>query len=98
MTGWVGSTLLFQPAIVPSSVANSSVLGADFPADEMTKPGEALVATPVGGEVPVPPGAGMVMADWTPWPVPSKLPAMPAPFSETQSPLLVPRAMPQGFT
>src|ERR671937_504618 len=63
MTAWVGSTLLFQPAIVPSSVANSSVAGPDWAPDEMTKPVVALVAAPVG--------AGIVMAAWTVWPVPS---------------------------
>src|SRR5919201_5165259 len=59
ITACVGSTLLFQPAIVPSSVANSSVLGPELPPEEMTNPDVPLVATPVGAEVP-PPGAGMV--------------------------------------
>src|ERR671937_1266605 len=72
ITAWVGSTLLFQPAIVPSSVANSSVLGADWPPDEMTKPDVPLVATPVGAAVP-PPGAGIVTAKGEPdgigWPL-----------------------------
>src|ERR671935_1954537 len=54
ITAWVGSTLLFQPAIVPFSVANSSVLGADWPLEEMTNPDVPLVATPVGDEEPVP--------------------------------------------
>src|SRR5919197_419363 len=73
ITAWVGSTLLFQPAIVPSSVANSSVLGADWPPEEMTNPDVPLVATPVGDEEPVPPGAGMVTTVGDPdgigWPV-----------------------------
>src|SRR5919201_3073035 len=68
MMAWLGSTLLFQPAIVPSSVANSSVLGPNWVPDEMPKPAVALVATPVGGEVPPPPGAGLVTADWMAWP------------------------------
>jgi hypothetical protein len=60
MMAWVESTLLFHPAIVPSSVENSSVLGPDRPPDEMTKSEVPLVARPVGAEVPVPPGAGIV--------------------------------------
>src|SRR5919201_2289246 len=60
MMAWLGSTLLFQPAIVPSSVANSSVLGPELPPDEMTKPNVPLVATPVGDELPVLAGAGIV--------------------------------------
>src|SRR5262245_48211442 len=101
MTACVGSTLLFHPAIVPSSVANNSVLGPDLPPDEMTKPGVALVATPVGAEVPVPPGTGMDTSTGEPdgraWPVASSDSAVRLPFSATDSPLLVPRAMPQGF-
>src|SRR5450759_48620 len=61
ITALVGSTLAFQPAIVPSSVANNSVLGADLPLAEMTKPVVALVDTPVGDDLPAPfPGAGIV--------------------------------------
>ena len=56
---------MFQPAIVPSSVANSSVLGADCPPDEMTNPEVALVATPVGADMP-PPGAGIVTTSGDP--------------------------------
>src|SRR5262245_59411334 len=98
MTVWVGSTLLLQPAMVPSSVANSSVAGpAPWP-DEMPRPFVALVATPVGAEAPGPLGPGIVTAGWTALPAPSRLSAMPAPFSATHSPLLVPSASPQGFT
>jgi hypothetical protein len=50
----VGSTLVLQPPIVPFSVANSSVLGADLPPAEMMNPIVALVTTPVGDEVPEP--------------------------------------------
>ena len=64
---WVGSTVLFQPAIVPSSVANNSVLGAELPFAVMMKPAVPLVATPVGAEAPVPPGAGTVTAACTDW-------------------------------
>src|SRR5512144_1587780 len=61
ITALVGSTALFQPAIVPSSVANSCVLGAELPPAEMTNPVVALVTTPVGFDGPVLfPGAGMV--------------------------------------
>src|SRR5437879_290019 len=74
-TVWAASTVLFQPARVPSSVANSSVLGPDLPAEEITKPLAALVATPVGAPVPVPPGPGIVTRseepDGSAWPVAS---------------------------
>src|SRR5437588_4663249 len=72
---WVGSTLLFQPAIVPSSVANSSLLGPDWLPDEITKPGVSLVATPVGVPDTIPTGPGIVTMRGDPagiaWPVPS---------------------------
>src|SRR5947209_1817093 len=98
MTALVGLTLLFQPAMVPSSVANSSVLGAEAVPAVMTKPVVALVATPVGADIPEPPGAGMVTAGCTALPVTSKLSAVPLPFSAIHSPLLVPSVMPQAFT
>src|SRR5215470_13322081 len=92
MTACAGSTLMLQPAIVPSSVANSSVLGADLPPAEITKSDVAFVATPVGADVPEPPGAGIVIVPGaTGWPIPSRLVAFPEPFSEIQSPLLSPR-------
>src|ERR1700687_2731496 len=53
ITALAGSTVLFQPAIVPSSVAHSWLLGAELaPADMMNAP-VALVVTPVGADVPV---------------------------------------------
>src|SRR2546425_7563016 len=57
ITAWVGSTLLFHPSIVPSSVAKISLLAPDLRPAEMTKPAVALVATPVGDDCP-PSGAG----------------------------------------
>jgi hypothetical protein len=36
------------PRVVPSKVANSSVLGADLPPDEITNPWVSFVAMPVG--------------------------------------------------
>src|SRR5437868_2040047 len=59
ITACVGSTSAFHPAIVPFSVANNSVAGADLPPAEITKPFVPLVATPVGAPGP-PPGAGTV--------------------------------------
>src|SRR5262245_3590503 len=101
MIACVASTLLFQPAMVPSSVANNSVLGPKLLPDLMPKPAVALVATPVGADVP-PPGAGIVTAMGEPagigWPAPSNVSAMPLPFSAIHNPLFVPTAMPQGFT
>src|SRR5207302_5989071 len=61
MTARVELTLLLHPAIVPSSVANNSSLGPARLPDAMTKPAVALVVTPVGADVLVPPpGAGIV--------------------------------------
>src|SRR5215831_8030275 len=87
--------------MVPSSVANSSALGAEWPAAEITKPAVAFVATPVGAELP-PAGAGIVTMRGEPdgigCPVPSYVVAFPDPLSEIQRPLLRPSVMPQGFT
>ena len=68
--------MLFQPAIVPSSVAKIWVLGAEVAPEVMTNPGVALVTTPVGAESPVlPTGAGIVTTNGavagSAWPVPS---------------------------
>ncbi len=76
ITALVGSTVEFHPAIVPSSVANSSTLGAEAAPVEMMNPLVALVATPVGDDLPAPfPGAGIVTTwgepDGIGWPVPS---------------------------
>src|SRR5690349_19685372 len=93
--------LVFQPAIVPSSVAKIWVLGAEFAPAEMMKSVPALVTTPVGADVPELPGAGIVIvwdAEGIGCPVPSKLLALPDPLLQIQIPLLVPSAIPQGFT
>src|SRR5947208_47236 len=61
ITARVGSTFAFHPAIVPSSVANSSALGAEAAPAEMTNPFVPLVTTPVGEDLPaLVPGVGMV--------------------------------------
>src|SRR5437868_3224374 len=99
ITALAGSTSILHPAIVPSSVANSSVPGALLPFAEMTKPVVALVTTPVGADAPEPPGAGIVIVPGaTGCPVPSRLVDFPDPFSEIQSPLLSPKAIPHGLT
>src|ERR1051325_2592951 len=97
ITALAGSTSMLQPAIVPSSVANSSVPGALLPFAEMTKAVVALVTTPVGADAREPPGAGIVMVPGaTGCPVPSRLVDFPDPLSEIHSPLLSPNAIPQG--
>src|SRR5437899_1977635 len=67
----------------------------------MTKPAVALVATPVGDDMP-PPCAGIVTTRGDPdesgCPFPSLVVALPDPLSEIQMPLLRPNAIPQGFT
>src|SRR5437763_17193488 len=74
ITACVGLTSPFQPAIVPFSVAKSSLAGAELPPAEITNPFVPLVATPVGAAVP-PAGAGMVTTrgdpDGTGLPAPS---------------------------
>src|SRR5438128_6206085 len=57
VTACVGSTSAFHPAIVPSSVENSSVAGPDLPPEEITKPVLPFVAPPVAAAGP-PAGAG----------------------------------------
>jgi len=90
---------MLHPEIVPSSVANNSVLGADLAFAEMMNPVVALLVTPVGADVPEPPGAGIVIVPGaTGCPVPSTLATVPDPFSEIQSALFSPRAIPHGFT
>src|SRR5207248_1437040 len=93
ITALVESTLAFHPAIVPSSVANNSVLGAEAAPDAMTNPLVALVTTPVGADLPpLVPGTGIVTTwgepDGIGWPVPSYVVALPDPLSEIQIPLL----------
>src|SRR5438045_224103 len=93
------STLLLQPTIVPSSVANNSTAGPDAAPELITKPLVALVATPVGDDVP-PLGAVTITESGTveaiARPVPSNACMMPVPFPATQSPLLSPNAIPHG--
>src|ERR671937_337531 len=102
ITAWVGSTLLFQPAIVPFSVANSSALGPDRPPEEMTKPAVPLVVAPVGAAVPTPLGVGIVTTVGDPegigCPFESYVVALPEPLSETQRPLFSPSVIPHGLT
>src|SRR5437016_13829926 len=61
ITALAGSTSILHPAIVPSSVANSSAPGALLPFAEMTKPVVALVTTRVGAHAPEPNGAGIAI-------------------------------------
>src|SRR5262249_52242040 len=103
ITARMESTVLFQPAIVPSSVANNCVAGAEFAPDVMTKPGGTLVVIPVGADSPVLfPGAGIVTVrggvDGSACPVPSKVFEFPEPLFAIQIPLLTPSVIPQGFT
>src|SRR5919201_6637411 len=102
ITACVGSTLLFQPAIVPFSVANSSALGPDRPPEEMTKPAVPLVVAPVGAAVPTPLGVGIVTTVGDPegigCPFESYVVALPEPLSETQRPLFSPSVIPHGLT
>src|SRR5438046_1189227 len=76
ITAVTGSTAGFHPAIVPSSVANNSILGPAAAPFEMTNPLVSLVVTPLGVDrAAVVPGGGIAMARGEPdgigWPVPS---------------------------
>jgi hypothetical protein len=75
MTALVGSTVGFQPAMVPCSVTKSSLAGADLPPDEMTNPLVPLIVVPVGNELAVLVTDGIVtvngVAEGSGWPVPS---------------------------
>src|SRR5580692_5191272 len=106
MTAWVGSTAGFQPAIVPSSVANRNRAGAETPFSDTTKPsGVGLNTVPSG--VPAAPGpdegaAGIVttscLLPGPGWglPCPSYRVVTPVALSETQigrpGPVEVPQA------
>src|SRR6201987_4569073 len=54
-TAWVGSTVGFQPAIVPSSVADTNRAGADTPFSDITKPSAVGLNTVPSG-APTAPG------------------------------------------
>src|SRR5215472_15455235 len=98
MKALLESTLTLQPAMVPSSVANSSVAGADLTPDEMTKSEVALLATPVAALAPEPLGLGIaIVCGATGWPAPSYEVALPEPLSEIQTPPLSPSAIPHGL-
>src|SRR5579864_4904075 len=73
MMAWVGSTLGFQPTMVPSSVAKRNLLGPDVPASDTTKPSAVGLSTaPVGAPTapgPAEGGAGMATTCWPLGPV-----------------------------
>src|SRR6266700_4238915 len=59
MMAWVGSTVGFQPAIVPSSVAKRNLAGPEAPLSETTNPsGVGLNAVPVGEPIAPEPADG----------------------------------------
>src|SRR5690349_17784473 len=99
MTAFAGSTIEFQPEMVPSSVAKRNRAGS-FGCS--SKKGVLLNIVPVG--VPVSPSfaAGMVtirgLATGFGAPVPSYSVALPLPLSEIHQGVLVPRDKPQAFT
>src|SRR5689334_10109388 len=107
MTAWVGSTAVFQPAIVPSSVANRNRAGAETPFLESTNPsGVGLNTVPSGAPMapgPADGGAGMVTTscllpgpDWG-LPCPSYKVVTPVWLSETQIGSPGPVEVPQGL-
>src|SRR5258708_23445861 len=90
----VGSTLRFQPDIVPSSVAKMKRLGSDTFFSVTTKSLVPLKTLPVGAEVVLPAGGGMVTTSGEPTVngVPSPLYSVdtPLPLSETHQGVVVP--------
>src|SRR5262245_38387284 len=99
----VGSTVGFQPEMVPSSVANRNRAGPwRMPADT-TKSELLLKAIPVGAAVPVfPGGSGMVTtigaAGGKALPEPSYTVDTPVPLSEIQKGPAGEAVMPHGLT
>src|SRR6201997_2075181 len=107
VTAWVGSTVGFQPAMVPSSVANRNRAGADTPFSDTAKPsGVGLNTVPSGAPAapgPAEGGAGMVTTScWLPgpgWglPCPSYKVVTPVWLSDTQIGSPGPVEVPQGL-
>src|SRR6185437_15614706 len=104
MTACVRSTLGFQPAIVPSSVANTKKAGPELPCFLITKSCEAgsnvLNAWPVGAPTaPSPADGGAGMSTLSAWglPAPSYRVVAPAWLSDTQIGLPGPTDVPHGF-
>src|SRR6266550_5436877 len=104
MTAWGRSTFGFQPAMVPSSVANRKKAGPELPFFVITKSDEAgskvLNAWPVGAPTaPAPADGGAGMSTLSAWglPSPSYRVAAPAWLSETQIGVPGPTDVPHGF-
>src|SRR5882724_2338836 len=104
MTACVGSTVGFQPSMVPSSVANRKKAGPERPSLVITKSGEAgskvLNAWPVGAPTapcPADGGAGMPTTRGWGLPAPSYSVVTPAWLSDTQIGVPGPTDVPQGF-
>src|ERR1700745_3963808 len=104
MTACAWSTLGFQPAMVPSSVAKRKKAGPDLPFFEITKSDEAgsnvLKACPVGAPTapsPADGGAGISTLSACGLPAPSYRVAAPAWLSDTQIGLPGPTEVPHGF-
>src|SRR5258708_25065226 len=107
MTALVGSTLGFQPLMVPSSVAKRKRAGAEIvPVEvclEITKAGVGfptvmLKTVPVGVPVVFPEAGGIVTTRFTLAPVPVYRVALPVMLSLTQNGLVAARLHPQPFT
>src|SRR6267378_2527493 len=101
-----GSTLEFQPLMVPSSVAKINEAGPDFPASETTNPVVPLKTTPVGAAVNVAPaGGGIVTTSGEPgesgfgkgFPLPRRTDATPVPLSDIQNGPSGAKVMPHGL-
>src|SRR6266849_1456716 len=83
MMASVGSTLGFQPEIVPSSVAKRNWLGPEALPCLTTKSSVLLKTLPVGAPPGFPFGRGMVTAGPTRMPLPSYCVPKPVPLSDT---------------
>src|SRR4029077_241270 len=107
MIAWVRSTVRFQPAMVPSSVANRNRAGAETPCLDTAKPsGVGLNTVPSGAPAAPGPARGaagiLTTSCWLPgpgWglPCPSYKVAAPAWLSATQIGRPGPVAVPQEF-
>src|SRR6267143_6165250 len=91
----LGFTVGFQPAMVPSSVANKKNAFAPGPT---RNPGVALKTVPVGADVPVPSGVGIFTTRACGTPAALYKVERPVPLSETHQGLPVARERPQALT
>src|SRR5258708_11722673 len=91
-------TVGFEPEIVPSSVAKMKNAGFVAATAKAPAPANELNTCPVGFEVPVPSGVGIVTTRAGGTPAPLERVVTPIPLSEIQKGLVALAEMPHGLT